>query len=84
MRLLPVIATLALIAVAPARAEQDGQDQNALGNAPNRDAQSVNVGQGVICNTLEQAKRLVSLQNDGHAIGDALGTVNQEARNPTA
>jgi hypothetical protein len=82
MRLLPVIATFALVSVAPASAQQSGlQDPGAT---PPGSQDSLNVGQGVICDTRDQAKRLVSLQNDGREINEALGTVNREAQNPIA
>ncbi len=84
MRLLPVIALLALVAAPSARAEEEAQQPGnppAVSAAPGK---SLTVGQGVICNTKEQAKRLLSLQNDGRAIKEALGTVNQESRDPTA
>jgi hypothetical protein len=82
MRSLPVIATLVLMAVTPASAQQNGlQDPGAT---PRGSQDSLSVGQGVICDTRDQAKRLVSLQNDGREIKEALGTVNREAQNPIA
>jgi hypothetical protein len=82
MRLLPVIALIAFAAAPSAWAEGPHSTNPPAASAELGD--SLTVGQGVICNTREQAKRLVSLQNDGRAIKDALGTVNQEADDPTA
>jgi len=82
MRLLPLIAILAFVVAVSTQAGQEAQHLAAP--TPGAPDGSLNVGQGVICDTLEQARRLVSLQNDGRAINEALGTVNQEAHNPTA
>jgi hypothetical protein len=84
MRLLPVIALSALAAAPSASAEQERQHSAKPPAVSSEPGQSLTVGQGVICNTKEQAKRLVSLQNDGRAITEALGTVNREAQDPTA
>ncbi len=84
MRLLPVIALLAFAAAPSAWAEQEGQHPANPPAVSAEPGQSLTVGQGVICNTKEQAKRLVSLQNNGRAITEALGTVNREANDPTA
>src|SRR5437660_9002189 len=77
MRLLPLIAILAFVAAASTQAGQERQHLAAP--TPGAPDGSLNVGQGVICDTLEQARRLVSLQNDGRAINEALGAVNQDA-----
>jgi hypothetical protein len=86
MRLLSVIATLALMTAAPASAQQSGLQEPGVTPPGSQDLQqdSMNVGQGVICDTRDQAKRLVSLQKDGREIKEALGTVNREAQNPIA
>ena len=84
MRSLPVIALLALAAAPSAWAADEGQQPANPPAVSAEPGQSLTVGQGVICNTREQAKRLVSLQNDGRAIKEALGTVNREADDPTA
>src|SRR5438067_11532351 len=76
MRLLPIVAALAALCVTPLHAQQQGQEESA--------PESMIIGQGVICNTLEQAHRLLSLQTGGYNLVQALGQVNQEAHNPTA
>ena len=45
---------------------------------------SVSVGSTIICDTSEQARRFVTLRNDGSAAVQALQVINQEAKNPTA
>jgi hypothetical protein len=84
MRLLPIIALIAFAVAPSAWAEDEGPHAANPPAASAKPGDSLTVGQGVICNTREQAKRLVSLQNDGRAIKEALGTVNQEADDPTA
>ena len=44
----------------------------------------ISVGNAIICDTSEQARRFVTLRNDGSAAVQALQLINQEARNPTA
>jgi hypothetical protein len=70
MRLLPAIAALALCA-APLQANDE---------AP----KPLSIGYGIICNTSEQALRLVALRNEGSEIQRAVGLVNREADNPSA
>ncbi len=84
MRLLPIVALVVLVTAPSAWAEEEAQHPANPPAASAEPGESLTVGQGVICNTKDQAKRLVTLQNDGRAIADALGTVNQEARDPTA
>jgi hypothetical protein len=81
MRLLLVIAAIAALCATPLRAEDNDPTQ---GVPAQPGQQSLNVGQGVICNTLEQAKRIVSLRNEGAELPQALQRVNGEAHNPTA
>ncbi len=45
---------------------------------------SVSVGSAIICDTSEQARRFVTLRNDGSEAVRALQVINQEANNPTA
>ena len=77
MRLLPIVAACATLCITSLQAQQRQQpDQGA--------PETGIIGEGVICNTIEQAHRLVSLQTGGYDLGRALGQVNQEAHNPTA
>jgi hypothetical protein len=69
MRLLLALAALAL-SVAPIQA--------------NEESPKLNVGAGIICNTSEQALRVVALGNQGSEIPIALQLVNRESANPTA
>jgi len=45
---------------------------------------STGVGQGIICDTQQQAERYVELRDGGAAAVKALHAVNEEAENPTA
>ena len=45
---------------------------------------SVTIGSTIICDTSEQARRFVTLRNDGSEAVQALQVINQEAKNPTA
>jgi hypothetical protein len=58
--------------------DQRGHEQDGSGQ------QATAVGNGVICNTHEQALRLVSLQKQGAELSRALDRVNSEAKNPIA
>src|SRR5688500_20193733 len=69
MRLLLAMAALAL-SVAPIQADEASA--------------KLNVGAGIICNTSEQALRVVALGNEGSELPVALHVVNREAANPTA
>jgi hypothetical protein len=44
----------------------------------------ISVGNAIICDTSEQARRFVTLRNDGSEAVQALQLINQEAKNPTA
>jgi hypothetical protein len=44
----------------------------------------LNIGYGIICNTSEQALRIVALRNEGSEVRHAVGLVNQEAGNAIA
>jgi len=44
----------------------------------------ISVGNAIICDTSEQARRFVTLRNDGSEAVQALQLINQEARNPSA
>ena len=44
----------------------------------------VAIGSTIICDTSEQARRFVTLRNDGSEAVQALQVINQEAKNPTA
>jgi len=81
MRMLLVMAAIAALCATPLRA---GDNDSTQGVPAQPGQQSLNVGQGVICNTLEQARRIVSLRNEGAGIAQALLRVNGEAHNPTA
>ena len=52
----------------------------ALSGAPG----NVSVGSAIICDTSEQARRFVTLRNDGSEAVQALQVINKEANNPTA
>src|SRR5262249_13770886 len=82
MRLLPVIATLALLAVAPASAQQNGLQGRGATESETGDL--CDIVQGRNRDHRQQATHLVELQNDGREIKEAIGTVNREARNPIA
>lgn len=69
MRLLLAAAALALC-VAPLHATEDKPE--------------LSIGYGIICNTPEQALRIVALRNEGNEIRHAVGLVNREADNPIA
>jgi hypothetical protein len=45
---------------------------------------NVSVGSAIICDTSEQARRFVTLRNDGSEAVQALQVINKEANNPTA
>lgn len=84
MRLLLAIAAIVILFASPLRAGV--ADQNAEPQIQQDDSgQKVTaVGDGVICNTHEQALRLVLLQKQGDELNRALDRVNSEANNPTA
>jgi hypothetical protein len=73
-----VILIFAFLALRPAVAADDLNlslgDQNVTSG----------MGQGIICDTREQAVRFVELRNDGVVTTTALDTVNEEAKNPGA
>ena len=52
----------------------------ALSGAPG----NVSVGSAIICDTSEQARRFVTLRNDGSEAVQALQVINKEAANPSA
>lgn len=70
MRLLLAMTALALCA-APVHAAEDQTEQ-------------LKVGSGIICDTQEQALRIVALRNGGSEMPHAILLVNQEAASPTA
>src|SRR5262249_19568118 len=83
MRLLPIVAAIAALSVTPLLAQQQqlpDQQRQPDQSTP----ESMIIGQGVICNTPDQAHRLVSLQTGGYNLASALGQVNQEAHSSTA
>ena len=45
---------------------------------------NVSIGSAIICDTSEQARRFVTLRNDGSEAVQALQVINKEANNPTA
>ena len=64
------------------RADHLPQDRKSFRYAI-RQQQAV-IGQGIICNTVDQAKHLVTLRNQGNEMDQALRAVNKEADDPTA
>src|SRR5688572_17957999 len=73
MRLL--LATLALaLCMTPLGAIEEKRGQ----------AEPPGIGFGLMCDTPEQAKRLMALRNEGSEMPQAVGLVNREAANPTA
>jgi hypothetical protein len=74
MRYLFVLA-LALLALPATAAEKLSLDEQSVTSG---------MGQGIICDTREQAMRFVDLRNDGVVTVSALDTVNEEAKNPSA
>jgi hypothetical protein len=73
MRLVLAMTALALCA-APLHAADD-QDQM---------TEELKVGSGIICDTREQAVRIVALRNEGNEMPQAVLAVNREASNPQA
>jgi hypothetical protein len=63
----PIIATLICL---PAQAQE---------NLPLRAADKLEIGQGVVCDTMQQVERYVALRGNGTETNVALGTVNYEA-----
>ena len=47
-------------------------------------AEPPGIGFGLMCDTPEQAKRLMALRNEGSEMPQAVGLVNQESANPSA
>jgi hypothetical protein len=70
MRLLLAMVVLAL-SVAPLHATEEKPEP-------------FSIGYGIICNTSDQALRIVALRNEGSEISHAVGLVNREADNPIA
>ena len=56
----------------------------ATSNALPNQQRSITVGSTIICDTSEQARRFVTLRNDGSEAVQALQVINKEANNPTA
>ena len=73
MRLLWAVSVLALALLAKAQAGEQTIDAGESG-----------VGQGIICNTPDQAGRLLALRNDGKDAASAVEIVNTEVRDPRA
>ena len=65
------LALAALLCVSPASAQL-------------RPHGGVSIGSTIICDTSEQARRFVTLRNDGSESVQALQVINKEANNPTA
>ena len=74
MRYLMILA-VTLLASWPAGAEEISLGDQSVGSG---------MGQGIICNTSEQAARFIDLRNDGAVTAAALDTVNAEAKDPSA
>ena len=74
MRLLLAMTALALCA-APLQAAEEDQNQT---------TEELKVGSGIICDTQEQAVRIVALRNEGNEMPQAILVVNREASNPQA
>jgi hypothetical protein len=72
MRLL--LALAALLCVTPFGAQ----------GAQPRQGGDVSIGSTIICDTSDQARRFVTLRNDGSEPVQALQLINREANNPTA
>jgi len=75
MRYLLSIALALPLACASAAAQQP--DEGRQNTHPT-------VGQGLICDSLQQLHRFVDMRNQGRAVDEALRTVNEEAKNPMA
>ena len=75
MRNLLLIALALPLACASAAAQQP--DEGRQNTHPT-------VGQGLICDSPQQLHRFVEMRNQGHAVEEALRTVNAEAKNPMA
>jgi hypothetical protein len=73
MRLLLAMIALALC-ITPLGATEDKDGQ----------AQPFGIGFGLMCDTPEQAMRLMALRSEGSEMPQAVGLVNQEAANPAA
>ena len=71
MRLLLALTALALCA-APLHAAED------------ETTEELKIGSGIICDTQEQALRIVALRNEGSEMPHAVLAVNTEAANPNA
>ena len=70
MRFLLQASIIAMLSCLPAQAEE---------NLPARPPQKIEIGQGVICDTLQQVERYVALRGNGTETTVALRTVNDEA-----
>jgi hypothetical protein len=67
------LAIVLVLSSLPAQAQEDTSPK-----APEK----LEVGQGVICDTLQQVERYVALRGNGAEINVALQTVNEQARVP--
>jgi|SRR5436305_5569929 hypothetical protein len=70
MRFLLQASIIAMTSCLPAHAEE---------NLPAQPPEKIEIGQGVICDTLQQVERYVALRGNGAETNGALRTVNDEA-----
>jgi hypothetical protein len=70
MRSLLRTPIVAMLCCAPASAQE---------NVPSKAQEKVEIGQGVICDTLQQVERYVALRGNGTETNVALETVNEDA-----
>jgi hypothetical protein len=55
-----------------------------VGASDERSAEPLGIGFGIICDTSEQALRLMALRREGSQMPQAVSMVNSEAANPSA
>jgi hypothetical protein len=67
------VPMVVMLSCLPAMAQED---------SPSKTQEKMEIGQGVVCDTLQQVEHYVALRGNGAETNTALGAVNNEARVP--